>query len=119
MDFINKILDVNYQFPRPGPPTSDQVPLGQYYEAFIGWKVPILTSAAYYLIVTIWKSQLPAGKPAKSVPMSLPFKLFVLLHNLALFVFSLATFVAVTPRAMVNYRTRDLLTAVSVFEDLN
>ncbi|KAJ3174748.1 hypothetical protein HK101_010848 [Irineochytrium annulatum] len=96
-------------------------PLGEFASYFMDWKVPVTTAAVYFFTVTYINNQMTrnravlasAQKTLKDAQKELAvrkdsawFKLLVLLHNVALCVFSAACFVGMAPRWVRNFRDR-------------
>ncbi|KAI8810224.1 fatty acid elongase [Cladochytrium replicatum] len=89
-------------------------PLGFLYPILVSWEFPIFTSAAYFFIVkAVNPPPRPKGTPApKEEKNSALFTAFVFLHNLALFVFSAATFLSMTPVVLRNFSSKSYTEAL-------
>ncbi|CAG8769405.1 10293_t:CDS:2, partial [Dentiscutata erythropus] len=91
------------------------------YPIFMDYRFPVLFATIYVVSVSLLNpnsnnvSRIVAMqkglKPSTAKKSGGPMTTFVFLHNLALFVFSLATFVSVFPALLKNYSTHNLTDA--------
>ncbi|CAG8599623.1 13512_t:CDS:2, partial [Cetraspora pellucida] len=105
------------------PTTSphSNLPFLQFYPFFMDYRFPVLFATIYVVSVSILNptsnnvSRVVAMqkglKPSLVKKSSYSMTTFVFLHNLLLFIFSLATFVNVTPALVKNYSTHNFTDA--------
>ncbi|CAG8744467.1 8376_t:CDS:2, partial [Cetraspora pellucida] len=106
-------------YPTTAPHSN--LPFLQFYPFFMDYRFPVLFATIYVVSVSILNptsnnvSRVVAMqkglKPSSVKKSSSSMTTFVFLHNLFLFIFSLATFVNVTPALVKNYTTHNFTDA--------
>ncbi|KAJ3056985.1 hypothetical protein HK097_001929 [Rhizophlyctis rosea] len=114
-------MNITATFTHPDAPAAQSLPLGALYPAFTNWRVPVITALIYFVTVKAInpkpaKSSFPSAvaaaaaeatsgsSPAVQEKPSAPaftrtawFKTLVVMHNIALCVFSGVTFLNIAP----------------------